>query len=298
MEIKGQPKVLSYIDSLTIDTLPKSLMLVGEQGSGKHTICKYIANKFNIELEPLIPEKLDKDTSLIQAIKERIDEFYNITSPHMYWIDGSFFVSRGRGELNSLLKLLEEPLPAIYLGFLCETTTNVLDTILNRCYQIKLEYYSRDIMKSFLTENDWPDIVKVVHTPGQLLSFRKYQPQDVADLYTYFKENIGSMAKASYPNVLSINNKKIDYGEKVDKDDKNIRFAIQDCVLVMLYALKTLYYENKEKSVYYKVFCITDKLYNDLKIFNIDFKPLFEHYLVEIKKVITDDTTRTSKANI
>lgn len=133
MEIIGQKKIIDFIDTSSFDSFPRSLMLVGEKGSGRKTICEYISKKFNLIMEPLLPDDV-VNMSLTQIIKERIDAIYTDTSlPRLYYIDGDFFISRGRGELNSLLKLLEEPLPTIFLVFFCETTANVLPTITNRC---------------------------------------------------------------------------------------------------------------------------------------------------------------------
>lgn len=46
--IIGQEKICTKIDNLTLDQFPRSLMLVGAGGGGKHLICKYIAEKFSL----------------------------------------------------------------------------------------------------------------------------------------------------------------------------------------------------------------------------------------------------------
>ena len=51
--IIGQTKLLNKINKLTLNTLPHSLLFIGEYGCGKHLICNYIANKFNLELNKL-----------------------------------------------------------------------------------------------------------------------------------------------------------------------------------------------------------------------------------------------------
>ena len=50
MDIKGQNKLLSIIDSFNMDTLPRTIMLIGKYGSGKHLICDHIAKKLNLDL--------------------------------------------------------------------------------------------------------------------------------------------------------------------------------------------------------------------------------------------------------
>ena len=44
--IIGQTKLLNKINALNIDSLPHSILMIGDLGCGKHTLCKYIANKF------------------------------------------------------------------------------------------------------------------------------------------------------------------------------------------------------------------------------------------------------------
>ena len=48
MNIVNQDRILNYINSKSIDTLPKTILLEGKSGSGRHTIAKYIADKFNL----------------------------------------------------------------------------------------------------------------------------------------------------------------------------------------------------------------------------------------------------------
>ena len=48
--IKGQEELFTKIDSFTNETLPHSILLIGEVGSGKDEVCKYIADKFDLDL--------------------------------------------------------------------------------------------------------------------------------------------------------------------------------------------------------------------------------------------------------
>ena len=54
--IVGQAKLLSIIDSYTIQTLPKTLMFIGHKGCGKHTFTKYIVEKFNFDFIEITKE--------------------------------------------------------------------------------------------------------------------------------------------------------------------------------------------------------------------------------------------------
>ena len=39
----GQKRLLNVIDNYTIDTFPRSVILIGDQGCGKHTLVNYIS---------------------------------------------------------------------------------------------------------------------------------------------------------------------------------------------------------------------------------------------------------------
>ena len=50
MNIIGQDSLISKINNLTLDSFPRSIILVGEKGSGKHLICSYISQKFELDV--------------------------------------------------------------------------------------------------------------------------------------------------------------------------------------------------------------------------------------------------------
>ena len=43
VNIIGQDKLKSYINNTSIDVFPHAILLCGQQGSGRHLICQYIA---------------------------------------------------------------------------------------------------------------------------------------------------------------------------------------------------------------------------------------------------------------
>ena len=100
--IKGQEKICNRIDSLTLDQFPRSLMLVGAKGSGKHLLVDYISHKFNLTT-------IDITTTLDQ---ESIEELYNRAEPYLYIIRTNQISVK---EENAILKFLEEPLKNSYI---------------------------------------------------------------------------------------------------------------------------------------------------------------------------------------
>ena len=49
-KIIGQNKIISQINSFDLDTCPRSIILMGKKGSGRHLISEYISNHLEVEL--------------------------------------------------------------------------------------------------------------------------------------------------------------------------------------------------------------------------------------------------------
>ena len=114
--VTGQEKICNQIDKLTLDSFPRSLMLVGSKGAGKHLIVDYIANKFNLQV-------IDITTTLDQ---DSIEELYNRVEPYLYIIQANELSVK---EENTILKFVEEPLKNSYIILLAETAIGILPTI-------------------------------------------------------------------------------------------------------------------------------------------------------------------------
>ena len=60
----GQNKIKNLIETSSLDNFPNSLILLGEKGSGKHTICDLISDKLNLQIidisEKLTQEMIDE----------------------------------------------------------------------------------------------------------------------------------------------------------------------------------------------------------------------------------------------
>ena len=110
----GQSKLLNKLNNFTVDSFPRSIILLGERGCGKHTIVKYIQE--NIIKFPVM--------DVTQNISnEYIDNIYRNPNPAIYVIDLNEFTEK---EQNVLLKFVEEPLLNSFIILLAESKTNIL----------------------------------------------------------------------------------------------------------------------------------------------------------------------------
>ncbi len=130
VNVIGQPKLMSTINSYTIQTLPKSLMFVGPTGCGKHTLAKYIANKFELDFI-----EIDEKISSVD-----LEDFLYSTLDTVYLIDLNKFSEK---QQNQFLKFIEEPTKSVYVILITNSEVNVLNTILNRCIKFSFEPYTK-----------------------------------------------------------------------------------------------------------------------------------------------------------
>ena len=98
----GQDKLIDKINNINMDNLPHSLILLGDKGSGRHTIFNMIVDKMQLPFFD-ITDKLSQ---------ELIDEIYLKIEPIIYLINIDDISLR---ESNMILKMVEEPLKNAFM---------------------------------------------------------------------------------------------------------------------------------------------------------------------------------------
>ena len=257
--IKGQEKICTFIDNCTLDNFPRTLLLVGDKGSGKHLICDYISKKFQL-ITIDISDRLSQD--IIEEINLRVE-------PTLYIIDGNKLTIKSQ---NVILKFLEEPLKNSFIVIPIENTTSLLDTVLNRCQLLTLANYSREQLKEY-TQNDL--ILEIANTPGQV---KDLNCEDVQSMLELASKIIDKIAIANIPNTLTLTNK---FAFKDEKGKIPLKLFIRFlCNLI----LKRFTETNDVKLL--NAYQITSQLQKDLTIPNVDQKYLFDKYLVELRSTM------------
>lgn len=226
----GQKKLIEKLKSYTIDSFPRSVILLGEEGMGKHTLLNYIKN--DILKLPVrdITDNLDK---------EFIDKIYLNPTPFIYVIDFSKITEK---ESNAMLKLIEEPSDTSFLILLVENKNSVLNTILNRCIIFELEHYSREELSEFAKNCKNKDLIlNVIHSPGKIINSNV--DSYIEDLQNLCSVIVTKLNKANYLNTLTIVDK-INYKDEYNKFDM---FIFMDC---LIYNLFSDFVYNKNKASY------------------------------------------------
>ena len=255
----GQELICKKIESTTVDSFPRTLMLIGDYGSGKHLLCTEISKHLNMQIRDLTDE-----ISL-----EVIDELYIRTDPFIYIIDIDKVSIK---EQNMILKFIEDPLKNSYIIILTEAGANVLATIFNRCQQWRLHAYSKEYLNTF-TDNE--NILRLATTPGQILDFIN---SDFESLFELANKIVSKIGAANLPNALTITNK------VTTKDEKGkIPAKLLIKALVVCFRDACVNINNKN---YIDAYKRTAKLAADSKIRNIDLKYLLDRYIIEVREIM------------
>ena len=201
--IIGQSKLLSKIDTYyTTKRLPKTLMFLGPAGCGKHTVAKYITEKFELDY-----------TEINESItNEELEDYLHSTLDTLYVIDLNKFTEK---QQNQFLKFIEEPSKSVYVLLIATSEAGVLNTILNRCIKHSFESYPKEQIEQ-ITNNSVNDLAyKIFQTPGKLLKITDASFKKLLDVASTLVRNA---AIFNYASILSISTE-INYKDLYNKLD-------------------------------------------------------------------------------
>ena len=258
----GQEKLISKIDKLNLDNFPQTLLLLGERGCGKHTLCNYIASHLGIE-SFIIDSKVDENVNS-----------YIIEKPYptLYIVE---IENMNLKVQNSLLKTIEEPPIGTYFIILCENINKVIPTILNRCKQWYFQTYSRETLETFITNQniDKSLILNIASTPGQIIEFQDLPIQGMLEL----ANNIINRINVSSPsNVLTIS-------DRIAFKNEKEKFDLKTFLKVFKYALLNKIKEDTDRK-YPNMYSLLLKLEVELNN-TISQQKIFEGFLMNLWEV-------------
>lgn len=262
----GQSELQESLNKLkSIEELPRSIIIEGSKGLGKHTFLDLISKKFNVEIL-----SLDIDLKI---------DFDRIYKPTICLIDNDKI--RQEKQIikfqNTLLKIVEEPPELVWIIILTENSTDLISTIRNRCQIIKLKSYSINELRQVqeIAHKNYPDeILNLLKTPGRIIDMNE---QDVIDTWNLTENIIKSLSHATPSNALSIENKF--FGDCLDLD----------LFIDFMKANLMKHYINNGVDKYYWAFIETRNFSNNLKILNVNKKHLFENYILRLKRFLSYD---------
>lgn len=260
--LEGQDKLINIFKNMSFDELPHTFMLLGDEGCGKHTLSKEIAEQFHLEYND-ITENISKDL---------IFDIETINIPTLYVIN-----ILELKEQSMILKFIEDFKQFIYVCLICDNKNLVLETILNRCIIYEFEKYSINFLTeyaNFLIDDKNRGIaLKVCSTVGQLMKINGTNLVDLQELCTKVATQIG-MANVS--NVLSTL-QQFNFKDLYDKYDVKIFFKLMILTLFDLVKNDATYYTKK--------YLLTQEYAKRLNNSKFKKEELLASYLVEFWKL-------------
>ena len=127
----GQERLQNRLLLSSLNDLPHTILLIGDDGCGKHFLASEMSKHYNLDLIDI-----SDNISL-----ETIEEIMMKPIPAFYLIDSSKITDR---QQNVILKFLEEPNQYAYIIMIAKNKSYLLDTIINRCVSYEFETYSRE----------------------------------------------------------------------------------------------------------------------------------------------------------
>ena len=90
MKIIGQTNIIDFIDKSKIDTFPRTFMLYGDKGSGRHSIFSYISEKLQLpalDISSKLTPELTKIPSNMISDLDNATNIENATGYYLHVID-------------------------------------------------------------------------------------------------------------------------------------------------------------------------------------------------------------------
>ena len=267
--IIGQAKLLSIINSYTLQTLPKTLMFIGHKGCGKHTFTNYIVNKFNFDFVEI--------TESVSTVE--LDDFLFKTIPTCYLIDLNKFSEK---QQNQFLKFIEEPSKSVYIILISNSEAGVLNTVLNRCTKYYFEPYTKEQIEHIINTTVNELAFAIFKTPGKLLNLTEKDFQNIINLADKLVHKLNC---ASYAATLAISTK-INYKDLYNKIDFNLFFDA-----VEFLALEDFKNSGNKQSL--TIFNITNRFKQHATQQNLIKETLMLNYLTTLWEAVHYDISRT-----
>lgn len=163
----GNKRVIKSLENLIKDShLPHAIIIEGDEGTGRHSLCLEIAraavcrgenapcdecrdctlalHSNHPDIEIFVPEEKKKALSIDQIRKIKANSFVKSHrgGKKVFVIEKADLLAEV--SQNALLKTIEEPPQDILFILICETSTKLIETIISRCVIFSLFPPDRD----------------------------------------------------------------------------------------------------------------------------------------------------------
>lgn len=285
INLLGQDSLKNYVNSLSLENCPHSILLCGAKGSGKHTFCQYLCDTTGmlyIDVKASIGnDKLSTKGYSASDLRDYLDYCYTCVDIRCLIIDYSDIDVK---DSSVLLKFLEEPPKNVFIVILTEYPDYVLDTIKNRCRVLCMEPYTNEQLGEFCTCADELDVVlKYATAPGQVIELCRVGLQAVRSVEALCKNIFTQIQNASYSNILNI--------PETFFSTSNQNFPFVVFLRILTTTIFDMINQSQIPFSYYDAALLTFKFIDNCRNPRIDKRVELEHYLFDLKQILRGAST-------
>lgn len=270
-KLVGQRHALSLIESWKHNnTFPHFLLIAGDVGSGKKTMCYLIAQTIGCNVYKV------EDISA-NSVRDVIMSAYSTYSPIIYLFPDADKMSAAAK--NSLLKLTEEPPDNAYIVITLQSLDNTLGTLRSRSQHIVMEEYSFDELK-LLSDDD--RLCKLAKTPGMLKRLMAMDKSTIDKIVDTSDKLIRYIDKVSFPNSLksanSIKFKEADKGIEIDLFIAGLSYVLTNMINDVIITA--------DKEMLFRLSCWTRALCkygSKFSYIGVNKKALYDMFILEVR---------------
>lgn len=181
----GQEEIRKWIDK-NINKLPHFIVFIGDKGSGKRTLAKYIAEKLGATYTE-IGVKVDD-------VREVVDTATMSATKVLYcFADADTMKPQAK---NAMLKITEEAPDNAYFVLTVQNEGTLLDTIKSRAIVYKMAPYSVFELKKYADSKNYDVFIGMTSTPYEVDMLYAYG-QEFIDYAHLVLENIAIVEPAN-----------------------------------------------------------------------------------------------------
>ena len=269
----GQRNLTSRLGALIrLKKLPRFIILVGEVGSGRRTVAKWLADEMSADF-------IEVDKS-VEAVREVVEKCYMASGATVYFIaDGDTLSNPAK---SALLKITEEPPKNAYFVMSTTDAENVLPTLVSRAFVYRMDSYSIADIAEFLNDPK-ADLRAYANccTNGREVNLVKQWGKEFFDFVTLVIDNI---ADVSGSNALKMENR-IAFTDDADSSLFDVKIFLQafraECMRRIM--------NNDDRALRDKYIAwiqITSRKLSEIQIKSINKQNVFDMWVFDIRGVV------------
>ena len=198
----GQTKLISDLYELIDNNkFPRFSIIVGSVGSGKRTLCSYVASKLNAFW-------CFESDNKVETVRRVITEAYKVVSPTLYiFTDVDNMSAQAK---NALLKVTEEPPNNAYIILTIADINQTLSTIRSRAQIFRMDPYTPTEIGEYANSigvnnaEEMGIIADICETPGEVNILVQ---NGIIAFDEYVNLVVDNIAEVSCANAFKISNK-------------------------------------------------------------------------------------------